>query len=77
MITIDKIVKMGENRLRWFALIMRRVIFEAVRMIIEMNVEGRPKKRWLDVICDWTVNDYWCVCIREYDITDLIIINDS
>jgi len=47
--------KMRKNKLRWFSHVMRRENSEAVRTVMEMNVEGRgrSKKKWLDTIgCD-------------------------
>lgn len=44
---------MRENRLRWFGHVMTREKMEAIRSVMEMNVEGRkgnPKKRWSDVV---------------------------
>ncbi|XP_050525575.1 uncharacterized protein LOC126896662 [Daktulosphaira vitifoliae] len=51
-------IKMRENRLRWFDRDMRGEESVAVRTVIEMYVEGRrdrirPKNRWMEIIeCD-------------------------
>jgi hypothetical protein len=47
--------KRTKNNLRWFGHEMRREETKAVRVVMNMNVEGRrgkgkPKKRWLDTI---------------------------
>jgi len=42
---------MRENRLRWFEHVTGREDSEAVRTVIEMNIEGRnPMKKWLNSI---------------------------
>jgi len=46
---------MRENRLRWFRHVMRQEESKAVRVVMNMKVEGkrgrgRSKKRWLDTI---------------------------
>jgi len=42
---------MRENRLGWFGHVMSREESEAVRIIVEMNIEGRrPKKKWVNTI---------------------------
>jgi len=49
------VVKIKENRLRWFGHVMRREETKAVKVVMKMNVEGkrgrgRPKMIWLDTI---------------------------
>jgi len=55
--------KLRENRLKWFSHVIRREESEAVRTVMEMNIEkrrGRPKRKWLNVIeCDTRTCGVW------------------
>ena len=52
---IDVVEKMREARLRWFGHIWRRDGSDAIKRVMELEVEGqrprgRPRRRWTDTI---------------------------
>jgi len=60
--------KMRKNRLSWFGYVMRREDSEAVKTVMELNMEGRrererPKKKWLNGIeCNMDITG---VCVND------------